>query len=205
MAEPFDVLLMDPPWRFDSTAGGGSRRDVGRQYDALTVDEVCQLSIRFNPVLAPISRCFLWVVDSQLEAGLRVLRAWGYEPKKIAFVWVKLSKRERFKTLPANAEPMGKGPDLVWTERYGWRGLTFGAGRTTRNGAEVCLLGARGSMPVASKSERQVILAPQREHSRKPEEAYERIEAMYPGRRYLELFARKRRRGWAAWGEEAPS
>jgi len=57
-------------------------------------------------------------------------------------------------------------------------------------------------MNVHSHSERQVILAPQREHSRKPIEQYERIEALYPGARYLELFARTRRRGWAAHGME---
>jgi N6-adenosine-specific RNA methylase IME4 len=40
-----------------------------------------------------------------------------------------------------------------------------------------------------------------REHSRKPDEIYEIIEACSPGR-YLELFARFRRPGWAQWGNE---
>jgi len=35
----------------------------------------------------------------------------------------------------------------------------------------------------------------------KPEDVYERIEALAPGH-YLELFARERRLGWASWGQE---
>jgi N6-adenosine-specific RNA methylase IME4 len=41
-----------------------------------------------------------------------------------------------------------------------------------------------------------------REHSRKPDEQYALIEACSPGP-YLELFARGRRPGWAAWGNQA--
>jgi N6-adenosine-specific RNA methylase IME4 len=47
-----------------------------------------------------------------------------------------------------------------------------------------------------------VITAPRREHSRKPDEAYEMIERMYPDLPKIELFARQARLGWAAWGNE---
>ena len=161
---------------------------------------MCALWGVFDPVTAPIARLFLWCPDSQLEAGFQVVRAWGFLPVKSALVWTKLGQRQLPEKQAARA--MAAGEQIVWTPGYGYRRLAFGSGRTTRNGAELCLLGARGSMPVASKSERQVILAPVREHSRKPDEQYERIEAMYPGRRYLELFARARRNGWAAWGDD---
>jgi N6-adenosine-specific RNA methylase IME4 len=49
-----------------------------------------------------------------------------------------------------------------------------------------------------------VITAPRREHSRKPDEAYELIEQMYPELPKIELFARQRRNGWDAWGKEVP-
>jgi N6-adenosine-specific RNA methylase IME4 len=48
---------------------------------------------------------------------------------------------------------------------------------------------------------RQLIIAPVREHSRKPDEVYVRIEALTEGP-YLDLFARQRRPGWCCWGEE---
>src|SRR5947199_286743 len=49
---------------------------------------------------------------------------------------------------------------------------------------------------------RKLIVAPRREHSRKPDEAYERIEALCEGP-YLEMFARFARQGWDRWGVEA--
>jgi N6-adenosine-specific RNA methylase IME4 len=41
-----------------------------------------------------------------------------------------------------------------------------------------------------------------REHSRKPDEQFEIIEACSPGP-FLELFARGTRKGWATWGHQA--
>jgi hypothetical protein len=48
---------------------------------------------------------------------------------------------------------------------------------------------------------RQGIIAPRREHSRKPDDIHERIERLVAGP-YLELFARTRREGWSSWGNE---
>jgi MT-A70 len=41
------------------------------------------------------------------------------------------------------------------------------------------------------------------EHSRKPDEVYERIERLVEGP-YLELYARRERPGWVSWGDELP-
>ncbi len=53
--------------------------------------------------------------------------------------------------------------------------------------------------------EQQVIYAPVREHSRKPDEQYRRIEQMYPGKCYLEMFARRTWPGWSVWGNQVES
>jgi len=53
-----------------------------------------------------------------------------------------------------------------------------------------------------AKDVREIILAPVREHSRKPDEFFHRVERYCDGP-YLELFARERRPGWDAWGDEA--
>ena len=60
----------------------------------------------------------------------------------------------------------------------------------------------KGRMPVATHSERNVLIAPARAHSRKPDEQYAKIERLYPQGRRLELFARQRWPGWDAWGNE---
>ena len=50
---------------------------------------------------------------------------------------------------------------------------------------------------------RNLIEARQRKHSRKPDTAHAMLEAMVPGTRGVELFAREPRRHWDVWGNEA--
>lgn len=57
------------------------------------------------------------------------------------------------------------------------------------------------ALPVASAAVRKLLIAPRREHSRKPDETHQRIEALVAGP-YLELFARKPREGWTVWGNQ---
>jgi N6-adenosine-specific RNA methylase IME4 len=77
----------------------------------------------------------------------------------------------------------------------------MGNGFTTRKNAELCLLGRRGKPRRNSKGVRELIVSPRRKHSQKPDEQYARIEHFCSGP-YLELFARQRRPGWTAWGDE---
>jgi N6-adenosine-specific RNA methylase IME4 len=66
----------------------------------------------------------------------------------------------------------------------------------------MCLLATRGHPKRKSKSVSRLVIAPRREHSRKPDEIYNAIEQLVDGP-YLELFARQNRPGWEAWGTEA--
>ena len=77
-------------------------------------------------------------------------------------------------------------------------------GYYTRKQAEICLLGTtKKILPRASKGVRELIIAPRREHSRKPDELYDRVEELYDTDRYLELFARASNRPrWHAWGNQ---
>ena len=78
----------------------------------------------------------------------------------------------------------------------------MGLGYWTRANTEACLLATRGHPKRLRADIRQLIVAPRREHSRKPEAIYERIERLVAGPR-LELFARQSRPGWTAWGNES--
>lgn len=86
-----------------------------------------------------------------------------------------------------------------------WDKCRAGMGNWVRIQHELLLIGVRGDMPCPATNERppSVIRAPRGEHSRKPAESYELIEAMYPTLPKLELFARQARPGWSAWGAEA--
>lgn len=116
---------------------------------------------------------FLWAVDPMLPQAFEALKAWGFKYKTVGFTWVKT------------------GPT----------GFPIGMGYWSRANPEMCLLATRGKPKRLSKSVPQLMLAPRREHSRKPDEIYDRIEALVSGP-YLEMFARQRRDGWDAWGDE---
>lgn len=82
-----------------------------------------------------------------------------------------------------------------------WVKPVMGLGYWSRKEAECCLFGVRGHPKRLGKGVRQVIRAPRREHSRKPDEIYDRIERLVGGP-YLEIFSRTDRPGWDAIGNQ---
>jgi len=88
-----------------------------------------------------------------------------------------------------------------------WVKDKIGMGYYARQKHELLLIGARGNLPVPEPGNRppSVIEAPRGEHSKKPDETYGIIEAMYPEYTRLELFARRTREGWASWGNQVRS
>lgn len=85
-----------------------------------------------------------------------------------------------------------------------WVKDKIGMGYYVRNQHELLLIAKRGEIPVPAPDCRpsSVVEAPRLEHSRKPDEFYNLIETMYPGRIYGEMFARRRRAGWGSWGNQ---
>ena len=144
----------------------------------MTTEDICKLSIADKA--ADNCTLFLWAVWPRMPDAFRVIEAWGFEYKTCAFCWVK------GRALP------------LFPEDFKDR---MGLGYWTRANSEVCLLGTRGKPKRKRADVRQVIQAPLREHSRKPDEQYERIEALVDGP-YLEMFARQRWPGWDSWGNE---
>jgi N6-adenosine-specific RNA methylase IME4 len=86
-----------------------------------------------------------------------------------------------------------------------WDKEVIGPGYFFRQQHELLLLAARGSPPAPAPSDRvaSVIRSRRGAHSEKPQLVYEIIERMYPALPKLELFARGRREGWSAWGNQA--
>lgn len=176
----YSVILIDPPWRnqaFTKERSGTPRRIEGDHYPTMTLDELKALPVAKRAA----SKCalFMWVIDTHLEQAFDLARHWGFRYSSIAFVWRKTTKH-------------GK--------------THFGMGKTTRKQVEIVLLfmkdpPLRKSAGVRQYLEAEWIDSERREHSRKPDEQYERIEALYDGP-YLEMFARQHREGWVSWGLE---
>jgi N6-adenosine-specific RNA methylase IME4 len=171
--EHFSTVLADPAWKFVTYSERGQGRSASRHYKVMTFEEIASLPV--HDVAASDAWLFLWVPGPHLPFGLQLIERWGFRYSGFGFVWAKQN-------------PSG----------VGWH---MGNGFTTRKNAELCLLGRRGKPRRNSKGVRELIVSPRRKHSQKPDEQYARIEHFCSGP-YLELFARQRRPGWIAWGDE---
>jgi N6-adenosine-specific RNA methylase IME4 len=146
------------------------------RYGTMKLDEIKLLPIA--SLATETAHLYLWVPNALLPEGLKVMEAWGFQ-YKTNVVWHKIRK---------DGGPDGRGVGFYF-----------------RNTTELVLFGVRGPNARTLRPGRtqvNVIRARKREHSRKPDELYEIIEACSPGP-YLELFARGGRAGWSSWGYEA--
>lgn len=183
----YGAIVADPPWQFVTRKPGGSRA-VERHYDTMTLPQICALPVR--DLAAKDCHLFLWTTGPYLRKAFSVIDAWGFTFSGVAFTWIKLKRSH-------NATQLRFLPTAE-------SDLHVGLGYTTRKNAEFCLLGRRGSPRRASKSVREVILAPVRQHSRKPAEFGERVdEYVGAGVPIAELFSREPHLGWDRWGLEA--
>jgi len=171
----FSTILADPPWQFQNRTGkiAPEHRRLLR-YPTMELQEIFDLPVA--RLAAAQSHLYLWTPNALLMEGLKVMKAWGFTYKS-NIVWFKIRK---------DGGPDGRGVGFYF-----------------RNVTELVLFGVRGSMRTLKPGRTQVntLATRKREHSRKPDEIYDIIEACSPGP-YLELFARFRRKGWAQWGNE---
>jgi len=177
-AGPFNVIVADPPWRFESWSDKGKAKAADNHYETMGLDDIKRLPVA--DVAASDCLLLMWAVNPMLPQALDVMSAWGFRYKTLGFCWAKASK---------NSNPS-------WAPKW-----HMGLGYWTRANVEVCLLGTRGKPKRCSQGVRQLIVSPVREHSRKPDEFYERTMRLADGP-YLEMFARQERKGWSTWGNE---
>jgi len=196
---PFGCVLADPPWQFKTRSSKGRGRcpdgpmtrneqrqnNPERHYKTMTTEEIQSLPVR--DVAAKDCVLLLWAVDPMIPQALELGRAWGFEYKTVGFYWAKL-RREGSVRHKLHEEPDHKL-------------FPMGTGYWTRANPEVCLLFTRGNPKRISASVRKLCVSPRREHSRKPDEIHDRIQALVAGP-YLELFGRQKREGWTVWGNQ---
>lgn len=185
----FAAISADVPWNYVVRSETGLGRSAEQHYDTMSLVDILRLDVGAHA--APDCHLFFWVTGPFLANGAHVpiMRAWGFEPTAVWAVWLKitLQQLERgFATTLDDYERMFK----------------MGMGHTTRQNAEYVVLGRRGNPRRLSKSIRQIIIEPAREHSRKPERFYRRVEQYCVGP-YLDLFGRMQRPNWTVRGDES--
>lgn len=172
--EPYQIIYADPPWRYDQKGVEGAAE---RHYSTMSLEDICKLPIK--SISAKDSILFLWATFPQLPAALRVISAWGFQYKTVAFLWLKKNRKAD-----------------------SWY---FGLGFWTRGNAEVCLLATRGHPKRKSKKVHQFIISPIEAHSKKPDIVRDKIIELAGDVPRIELFARQVTPGWDVWGNEVDS
>lgn len=172
----YSIIYADPPWEYRDKCHAGER-GAGYKYQTMRLVDLFGLAPKIQAIAADDCLLALWWVPPMPLEALRVVDAWGFKLKTMkGFTWRKLSKTGQKEH--------------------------FGMGNLTRANSEDCLFAVRGRPKRVIASVRQMISAPVREHSRKPDEARERLVQLMGDVPRIELFARQSTPGWHVWGNE---
>ena len=169
----FDVIMADPPWLFELRSEAGEAKSPQAQYDCMPTEAIAALPVN----LLAKRDCWLWLWGTfamKVGTAEAVMAAWGF----------------RYVT------------GGVWIKRGRSGKLAMGTGYVLRGNAEPFLIGCVGEPTVRSRSIRNVIEAPGGRHSEKPVKGYETAEQLFGPAFRLDLFSRRTRAGWTAWGNQ---
>lgn len=170
----YKIIYADPAWiyRDKSKSHGGGAES---HYKCSTIEEMGRILDKIK--VDENSLCFMWCTYPQLEEGLKLMKLWGFKYKTVAFTWVKKNK-------VANS-------------------FFFGMGRYTRGNPEICLLGRKGKgIPRINASIKNLQIHKIRKHSQKPDEIRNEIVKLVGDLPKIELFARRKTKGWDVYGDE---
>ena len=173
----FATILADPPWRFQNRTGkmAPEHRRLSR-YETMTLEDIKALPV--EGLAADTAHLYMWTPNALLPEALEVMATWGFSYKS-NLIWHKVRK---------DGGSDGRGVGFYF-----------------RNVTEMILFGVRGKNARTldpGRTQVNLLATRKREHSRKPDEQYDLVEACSPGL-YLELFARGTRSGWEQWGNQA--
>lgn len=172
----FNVIYVDPPWRYRNKTTGGSMKSGSKdKYATMTLDEIMAFGDKIRIIRSRDSVLFLWATVPLLHDALHVMKEWGFQYRTMV-TWHKTGI-------------LGMG--------YWFRGvcehLLFGISGKVR--AFRCQLPNIIHHDVLEHSEKPQVFR----------ELIEEATASMPYRRFLELFARKRVEPWEVWGLEVDS
>lgn len=173
----YSIIYADPPWHYETYSKKGQGRSAESHYPTMSLEDIKSLPV--SKIAEKDCALFLWTTFPCLQEALQVIEAWGFRYKTVAFVWIKQNR---------------KSDSLFW-----------GMGYWTRANAEFCILATKGHPKRVNPGIHQVIMSHIEEHSKKPDEARNRIVQLMGDVPRIELFARQSPKGWDVWGNEVSS
>ena len=170
----YSVIYADPPWQYRTYSKKGQGRSAESHYPTMGIEDIKALPI--GELAAKDCALFMWITFPCMQEAFQVLDAWGFQYKTVAFVWVKQNR------ISDN--------------------LFMGMGYWTRANAELCILATKGHPKRENSGVHQIIMSHIEHHSKKPDEARDRIVKLMGDVPRIELFARQSPEGWDVWGNE---
>ena len=169
----YGLILADPPWRFRTWGEHNQQKSASKHYALMDMDALKALPV--NQLATDNAALVMWGIWSMLPQAIDLMETWGF----------------KFKT----------GGDWAKQSKTG-KSWAFGTGYLFRGASEPFIVGTIGKPKIGDRSIRNLIVAPVREHSRKPPEMHDNLERLFPTIARAELFARSSRPGWDSWGNE---
>lgn len=178
----FDIILADPPWhyngklQFDKTSKSKEKIDLSRKI-FISASDFKYPTLKTEELMKlPVH---------EISKADCLLFMWTSNPHL------------------AQAIELGKAWGFEYrTVAFVWDKMSHNPGQYTLSNCELCLLFKRGRIPRprGARNVEQLVRSPRKAHSEKPTEVIKRIEKMFPTQERIELFARKKIKGWSAWG-----
>lgn len=177
MMTKYGVILADPPWEYSNTGVNAAARKHYPTMDALAIG---YLPVR--DLAADNSVLLMWATWPMLGVAMDIMEEDWEFAYITGFPYIKVTSVAR----------------NLFTDALEIR-VGYGVGFWSRGCSEPLLIGRRGQ-PALPEGDLIGLLSPNLFHSRKPDDIYEYAESLEGP--YCELFARRKREGWHAWGNE---
>lgn len=184
----YDIVLADPPWRFDVWSDKGLQKSPQAHYACMGFDDIAALPV--GDLVARRGVLIMWCTWPLLDRQIGLLAGWGLQ-HLTGGVWAKRTSGGRLAWGPGYVQRTVCEPYII-AARADCGGRSNIKGRRMPNLVET-LADAMGEASVDGL---------RREHSRKPDEFYALLDTLTGWTRRAELFARQRRPGWKVWGNQ---
>jgi len=178
----FDIIYADPPWHYNGKL----------QFDKSSTS-VDRIDLSKNIFISSAAFKYPTLKTSEL------MKIPIHEIAKddcLLFMWT---------TNPHLAQSIELG--RAWgfeykTVAFVWDKMNHNPGQYTLSNCELCLVFKRGRIPKprGARNIQQLVRSLRKNHSEKPIEVIQAIEKMFPTQERIELFARRKTKGWSVWG-----
>lgn len=178
----FDIIYADPPWHYGGKLQFDKSSKSKEELDPSKKIFISSASFKY-PTLKTSELKKLPVKEIARENSL-------------LFMWATNPHLDQ-------AIELGKAWGFEYkTVAFVWNKMVHNPGQYTLSYCELCLLFKKGKIPRprGARNMKQLVEVPRGEHSEKPDEVIGRIEKMFPTQKRIELFARRRVKGWDNWG-----